>query len=68
MTDGDDSRHAADQQRDARAVENLRGDIAAGIIGAQQEARIGERPDQRPPGQRQRIARIDPARGDRPSR
>ena len=63
--DRDGGGDAADQQRDPRAVEDLRGDIAAGIVGAEQEARIGERPDQRPAGQRQRIARIEKAGRDR---
>ena len=60
--DGDRGGDAADQQRDPRAVENLRGDVAAGIVGAEQEARIRERPDQRPAGERQRIARIETSR------
>ena len=38
--DRDDGRDKADQQRNARAMEDLRGDVAAGIVGAEQEARI----------------------------
>jgi hypothetical protein len=40
------------------------GDIAAGIVGAEQEARVGERPDQGPAGERERVAWVEPAGAD----
>jgi len=43
------------------AVEDLGSDVAPRIVGAEQEARVGERPDQRRPAKRQWIARIEEA-------
>eukprot|EP01022_Parablepharisma_sp_SALTPOND_P021764 TRINITY_DN435_c0_g2_i1.p1 TRINITY_DN435_c0_g2~~TRINITY_DN435_c0_g2_i1.p1 ORF type:complete len:1135 (-),score=399.44 TRINITY_DN435_c0_g2_i1:1781-5185(-) len=58
---GNGGGHYADAQRDASAVEDLGGDIAPDLVGAQQEAAAVARPLQGTARQRQRIARIHPA-------
>mgnify|MGYP000334839055 CR=1 FL=1 len=55
----------ADRQRDAGAVDDPREHVAPDVVGAEQEARIGEWPDQGTAGERQRVARIEPAGADR---
>ncbi len=46
-------------------MEDLGGDVTAGIVRAEREARVLERPDQRAPGKAQRVLRIEPARARR---
>ncbi|MGT2433801.1 hypothetical protein ACU4HD_42680 [Cupriavidus basilensis] len=63
--DGDQRGHEADQQRYARAMEDLGGNVAAGLVGAEPEARVLQRPLQRAPGQRKRVGREQERGGGR---
>ena len=58
-------RRGADQQRDAGAVEQLGQHVAAEPVGAQPMRRVLERRQLRRAGDRHRVAREDPAGGQR---